>query len=76
MNTPAFTVVRTARTAVEADMLIAALRCAGLHPVDLDTSSHFSLAGADVSFHIEVPTSEVSEARALLNSYERSSHDA
>ena len=74
MNTPTFTVVRTARTAVEADMLIAALRCAGLHPAHLDTSSHFSLAGADVSFHIEVPTSEASEARELLNSYDDSTY--
>jgi hypothetical protein len=41
MNTPAFSVVRTTRTAGEADMLIAFMRSAGLHPLDLNTSSHF-----------------------------------
>jgi hypothetical protein len=76
MNTPAFTVLSTARTAAEADMLISALRGAGLHPVDLNTSSHFSLAGAEVSFCIEVPTSEAGEARELLSSHESSSHEA
>lgn len=69
MDTPAFTVVKTARTAIEADMLIGVLRSAGLHPLDLDTTSHFSIAGADVSFHIEVPTSEVGAAKALLDSF-------
>ena len=69
MSTPAFTVVRTARTAVEAEMMIAALRAAGLHPVDLNRSSHFTLAGADVSFHHEAPTEEAEEARDFLKSY-------
>jgi hypothetical protein len=40
-------------------MPIAALRSAGLHPLALDTASHFSFAGADISYHIELPTSEV-----------------
>lgn len=66
--------VRTTRTAIEADLLIAGLRSAGLHPLDLDTASHFSLAGADVSFHIEVPTSEVSAAREFLKSQDDSTH--
>jgi hypothetical protein len=39
---------------VEADAVIAVLRAAGLHPRELDTSSHFSFAGADVSYHVEV----------------------
>ena len=69
MNTPAFTVVRTAQSAAEAEMMIAALRAAGFHPVDLDRSSHFTLAGADVSFHVEVPTEEAEEARDFLKSY-------
>ena len=49
-------------------MLIAVLQSAGLHPLELETSSHFSLAGADVSYRIEVPTSEVSEAQEFLKS--------
>lgn len=68
MNTPAFSVARTARTAIEADMLIALLRTSGLHPLELQTASHISLGGADVSFHIEVPTEELSAARDLMNS--------
>ena len=46
-------------------MLIAAMRSAGLHPLALDSASaldaasHFSFAGADISYHIELPTSEV-----------------
>jgi hypothetical protein len=70
MNAPAFSVVRTVRTQAEAEMLISFLRSAGLHPLDLDTSSHFSLAGADISFHIEVPTTELEPARELLKSHD------
>jgi len=66
MNTRAFSVVRTARTAIEAEVLISVLRGAGLHPQELDTAGHFSLAGADVSFHVEVPTNELSAATELL----------
>lgn len=66
MNTPTFSVVRTARTAIEADMLIAQLRTSGLHPLDLQTASHISLGGADVSFHVEVPTEELEAAREVL----------
>ena len=47
-------------------MLIASLRSAGLHPLDLNTASHFSLAGAEIEFHIEVPTEELAAARDLL----------
>ena len=72
MNTPAFTVVRTTRTLIEADLLIATLRNAGLHPVDLDISSHFSLAGSDVSYHIKVPTPEASGAKECLSQSDES----
>ena len=70
MNTPAFSLVRTVRTAVEADMLITYMRSAGLHPLDLNTSSHFSLAGADVDFRIEVPTEEQNAAREFLKGHD------
>jgi hypothetical protein len=76
MNNPAFSVVRTVRTAVEADMLIAFMRSAGLHPLDLVTSSHISLAGADIAFHIEVPTDELNQAREFLGSQDDSPHPA
>ena len=51
-------------------MMIAALQAAGMHPVELDRSSHFTLASADVSFHVEVPTEEAEEARNFLKSYD------
>jgi hypothetical protein len=76
MNPSAFSVVRTARTAAEADVLIAALRGAGLHPLDLDTSPHFSLAGTDVEFQIKLPSDEVNAARELLSFRDDSSQTA
>jgi hypothetical protein len=69
MNAPSFSVVRTVRTAAEADMLIAFLRSEGLHPLDINTSAHFSLAGAEIDFPIEVPTEELEAARELLKAY-------
>jgi hypothetical protein len=72
MNTSAFSIVRSARTEVEANMLIAFMRSAGLHPLDLNTSSNFSLAGADIEFEIVVPTEELNEARELLKSQDDS----
>jgi hypothetical protein len=74
MNTAAFSVVRTVRTVLEADMLITFMRSAGLHPLDINTSSHCSLAGAEIEFPIEVPTAELTEARELLKGRDDSSH--
>ena len=72
MNTQAFSVVRTTRTALEANLLIAAMRSEGLHPLDLETASHFSLAGADVSFHVQVPTGELAAVAEFLRAYDES----
>jgi hypothetical protein len=76
MNTPSFSIVRTVRTAVEADMLITFMRTDGLHPLDINTSSHFSLAGAEIEFPIRVPTEELSAARELLKGYAGSARSA
>ena len=72
MSTPAFGIVRTARTQAEADLLISVLQAAGLHPLELDTFGHFSLAGADVDFSIRVPTSELARAREVLSEHDTS----
>jgi hypothetical protein len=72
MNPPAFSVVRTVRTEVEADMLITFLRSEGLHPTDINTSAHFALAGAEVEFPIQVPTDELRAARKLLKEHANS----
>jgi hypothetical protein len=71
MNTPAFTVIRTTRTAIEADLIVSFLRSAGMHPVDFSISPHFSLGGAEGSFPIEVPTTEAKSASDLLKDYDK-----
>lgn len=76
MNTPAFSVARTTRTAIEADLLISALRSEGLHPLDLQTAGHISLGGADVSYHIQVPTSELDQVAEFLKAYDESAAPA
>ncbi|MBM3837504.1 MAG: hypothetical protein FJ398_06005 [Verrucomicrobia bacterium] len=48
MKNPTFTTIRTARTAIEAEVILSALRAAGLHPVDLALSPHFSVAGTEI----------------------------
>ena len=72
MSNSAFTTVRTAQTAGEADLMISVLRSAGLHPVDLSLSPHFGLAGAEVDFPIQVPSEEHAAAKAILDSWHSS----
>ena len=76
MSSPAFTIVRTAQTAAEADLMISALRGAGLHPVDLSLAPHVSHYGADFSFSVRVPTGEARAAKEILESYGRPDHAA
>lgn len=70
METQTFTTLRTTRTAIEAELLMATLRSAGLHPVDLNTAGHFSLAGVEIEFPVRVPTEESTEAKTILESYD------
>jgi hypothetical protein len=72
MSNSAFTTVRRARTASEADLMISVLRSAGLHPVELSLSPHFGLAGAEVDFPIQVPLEEHAAAKAILDSWQTS----
>ena len=72
MGHSAFTTVRTVQTAGEADLMMSVLRSAGLHPVDLSLSPHFGLAGAEVSFPIQVPSEEHAAAKAILDSWQSS----
>ncbi|MDD5140348.1 MAG: hypothetical protein PHY43_08845 [Verrucomicrobiales bacterium] len=71
MNTQTFTTIRTTRTPMEAGLLIGILENAGLHPMEADTASHFSVAGADIEYPVRVPTAEAAEAREVLNSYDK-----
>lgn len=67
MSQLAFTTIERAPTAGEADILMAALRAAGLHPLELAMSDHFSVAGVDISYPITVPSEEAEAAREVLD---------
>ena len=71
MNPQTFATVRTTRTPMEAGLLISILENAGLHPMSVDTASHFSVAGADFDYPVRVPTAEAAEAREVLNAYDK-----
>jgi hypothetical protein len=49
------------------------LREHGLHPGDLQTFSHATMAGAEAAYYVVVPGGEAASAQALLkvNGYER-----
>ena len=72
MGNSAFTTVRTVQTASDADLMISVLQSAGLHPVELSLSPHFSLAGAEVFFPIQLPSEEHAAAKAILDSWQTS----
>jgi len=65
---PVFKTILRVQTAAEADYVVAKLRAHGFHPVEPSMSSHFSLAGAEVCFPIEVPTAEFCAAKRVLDS--------
>ena len=69
MKTSPLKTVGTARTAIEADLILGRLRAAGLHPVDLRMFGHFTLAGADIDFPIQVPSNEARVAGEILRSW-------
>ena len=71
MSDQAFRTVRTARTEVEAGLLISVLQQSGLHPLELGTAGHYSLAGADIEYSVQVPSEEATEARQVHDAYER-----
>jgi hypothetical protein len=70
MSTQAFTTVRSARTQVEAGLLISLLQQSGLHPLELGTAGHYSLAGVDVDYSVQVPSEEAEEAKNILTAYD------
>ena len=70
MSTQTFTTIRSVRTQAEAALVISLLRQAGLHPLDFGTAGHYSLAGADIDYAVQVPTAEAAEARAVLTSHD------
>lgn len=74
MTGSAFTTVRTAHTAGEAERMITTLRSAGLHPVDLSMSAPFSLPGVAPAFPIQISAEEALAAEGLLDACDRASN--
>lgn len=70
MSPQPFTTIRTTRTRAEAGLLISMLQQSGLHPLEIGTSSHYSLAGAEIDYPIQVPTAEAKEAREILEAFD------
>jgi hypothetical protein len=50
----------------EADLLVSALRAAGLHPLEVRTWPHITLAGAEIAYTVEVPSEENELARFVM----------
>jgi hypothetical protein len=66
MHLATFATVFSSRTQSEADLVIGLLRSSGLHPLDLFTSPHFSIAGVDAGYRVEVPQQELETAREII----------
>ena len=54
------------RNSAEAGMIISLLKSSGFNPAELNTSSHISIAGADIWYYVRVPESEYEEAKDFL----------
>jgi hypothetical protein len=61
-----FATVSQVASSAEADLMISLLRAEGYHPLDLDMSSHFSLAGCETGYQVVVPREEEGAALELL----------
>ena len=73
MKAQAFATVCTARTQIEAGLLASILKQAGLHPLEVSTSGHISIGGAEIDYSLRVPTEELTEAREVLRAFNASS---
>jgi hypothetical protein len=58
--------IHTAQNPAEAAVVISFLRSAGFHPLDLQMSPFVCYAGADQSYHVQVPPEEVEAAAEAL----------
>ena len=47
-------------------MVQSRLEAEGFHPLDVQQSPHYTLAGNDEAYYVEVPTSEAHQVRAWL----------
>jgi hypothetical protein len=58
--------IYAAPTATQAEVVISFLKAQGFHPIDLQMSSIVFFAGADQSYHVQVPPEEVEAATEAL----------
>ena len=47
-------------------MIISLLKSDGFNPLDIDSSSHISFAGADLYYYVQVPEQEYKKAKEFL----------
>ena len=69
MSTQSFSIVRRAQSQAEAGLMISLLQEAGLHPVELSTAFHVSMAGPEFDYAVKVPVEEAERAAEILNAY-------
>ena len=58
--------IYAAQSPLQAEVVISFLKVQGLHPLDLQMSPSILLAGADQSYHVQVPPEEVEAATEAL----------
>lgn len=54
------------RNTAEAGMLISLLKENGFNPLELQTASHISIAGANIYYYVQIPKEEYEEAKKFL----------
>ena len=70
MTTSAFSVLCTAATQIEAEMILSMLRAEGLNPMELGTNAYGPAGGGSQFYSIRVPTTELATAQELLKTGE------
>ncbi len=51
---------------LDAEMIISLLKEGGFHPLDLQTSPHVAIAGADTYYHVQIPDQEYESVKEFL----------
>ncbi|MBM3253185.1 MAG: hypothetical protein FJZ16_02890 [Candidatus Omnitrophica bacterium] len=54
------------KSSAEAGMIISLLKSNRFNPLELQTSPHVSLAGADIYYYVQIPEEEYKPAREFL----------
>lgn len=54
------------KSSAEAGRIISLLKSKGFEPLDLNTSSHISFAGADPCYYVQVPEKQYEQIKKFL----------